>query len=435
MVTISHMELTYLRKNVMSKDKVVLAYSGGLDTSMMLKWIQEEYGMDVISCIVDVGQPKDFKKAEEKAWNLGVLNHYTFDAKEEFATEYVYPAIKANALYMGTYPVSSSLSRPLIVKKIVEVAEMEDAQAVAHGCTGKGNDQVRFDMTFKALNPGLKIIAPVREWKFDRNSQIEWAKEHGIPVPVTADSPYSIDENLWGRSIEGGILEHPDKMAPGDIWTWTQDVESAPDDPEYVKIGFSKGVPVSLDGVEMGPVEILKTLNKKGGLHGIGRIEHMEDRVVGLKTRETYETPGAEVILNAHMDLEKMVMTRHQKAFKFNVDHTWASVVYQGLWVDPFKEDLDAFINSTQKNVTGTVTMKLYKGSAKPVARESPFSLYDYNLASFDINTHYDQGDAVGFINLWGLPSVSAWNLKRKIADEGIQEIQKKVVPVPTGDA
>lgn len=418
----------------MTKQKVVLAYSGGLDTSMMLKWIQEEYDSDVISVTLDVGQGKDFTGIEEKAWKLGVLNHYTFDAKEEFAREYVYPAIKANALYMGTYPVSSSLSRPLIAKKVVEVAELEGAQAVAHGCTGKGNDQVRFDISYKALNPSLKVIAPVREWKFDRNSQIKWAEEHGVPIPVTADSPYSIDQNLWGRSIEGGILEHPDKMVPDDIWEWTTDVKNTPNEPEFIKIGFNKGVPISLDGEDLNPVEILEKLKKLGGKHGIGRIEHMEDRVVGLKTRETYEVPSAEILLNAHMDLEKMVLTRHQKLFKLQVDHTWATVVYQGLWVDPFKSDLDAFIDSTQENVLGEVTMKLFKGTAKPVARESPLSLYDYNLASFDINTHYDQGDAVGFINLWGLPSVSAWNLRRKIAEEGIKELQKKVVPVPTGD-
>ena len=418
----------------MPKDKVVLAYSGGLDTSMMVKWLLMEYGLDVVTVNLDVGQGKERKGIEEKAWKLGVVNHYTFDAKEEFAVGYLFPAIKANALYMGTYPVSSSLSRPLIASKVVEVAEMEDAQAVAHGCTGKGNDQVRFDLTFKALNPKMKIIAPVREWKFDRHSQIQWAEEHGVPVPVTADSPYSIDENLWGRSIEGGMLEHPDKMVPGDIWDWTVDVEDAPDEPDYVKIGFHKGVPVSLNGIDYKPVELIQKLKQLGGKHGIGRIEHMEDRVVGLKTRETYEVPAAEIILNAHHDLEKMVLTRHQKMFKYQVDQMWATVVYQGLWIDPFKQNLDAFIDSTQENVTGSVTMKLFKGSAKPVARESPLSLYDYNLASFDINTHYDQGDAVGFINLWGLPSVSAWNLKRKVAEEGIKEMGKKVVPVPTGD-
>jgi argininosuccinate synthase len=418
----------------MTKEKVVLAYSGGLDTSMMLKWLQEEYGMDVISVNLDVGQGKEKQGIEEKAWKLGAINHYTFDAKEEFAIGYIFPAIKANALYMGTYPVSSSLSRPLIASKLVEVAEIEEADAVAHGCTGKGNDQVRFDITIKALNPKLKVIAPVREWKFDRNGQIAWAKEHGVPVPVTAESPYSIDENLWGRSIEGGILEHPDKIVPDEIWDWTVDVENAPDEPDYIKIGFHKGVPISLDGIEMKPVDLIQSLKELGGKHGIGRIEHMEDRVVGLKTRETYEIPSSEIILTAHQDLEKMVLTRHQKEFKFQVDQLWATIVYQGLWVDPLKQNLDSFIDSTQENVTGTVTMKLFKGRAKPVARESPLSLYDYNLASFDINTHYDQGDAVGFINLWGLPSVSAWNLKRKVAEEGIKEMGKKIVPVPTGD-
>ncbi len=418
----------------MTKEKVVLAYSGGLDTSMMVKWLMEEYDMDVITCNLDVGQDKETDGIEEKAWKLGAINHYTFDAKEEFAREYIFPAIKANALYMGTYPVSSSLSRPLISKKLVEVAEMEGAQAVAHGCTGKGNDQVRFDITIKALNPELKVIAPVREWKFDRTGQIEYSKKHGIPVPVTAESPYSIDENLWGRSIEGGKLEHPDIPVPDDVWDWTADIKDTPDEPEFIKIGFNEGVPVSLDGVEYKPHELILKVRDMSGKHGIGRIEHMEDRVVGLKTRETYEVPAAETLLNAHLDLEKMVLTRHQKLLKMEMDLKWSTCVYQGLWVDPYKEDLDAYINNTQKNVTGTVTMKLHKGTAKPVSRESPLSLYDYNLASFDINTHYDQGDAAGFINLWGLPSVTAWNLKRKIADEGIKEQGKKVVPVPQGD-
>lgn len=418
----------------MVKDKVVLAYSGGLDTSMMVKWLQEEYDMDVITCNLDVGQDKETVGIEEKAWALGAVNHYTFDAKKEFAKEYIFPAIKANALYMGTYPVSSSLSRPLISKKLVEVAEMEDAKAVAHGCTGKGNDQVRFDITIKALNPNLKIIAPVREWKFDRAEQIKYSEEHGIPVPVTANSPYSVDENLWGRSVEGGILEHPDVPVPDDIWDWTTPVELTPNEPTFLKIGFKTGIPVSIDGVNYKPHVLIKKIRDISGEHGIGRIEHMEDRVVGLKTRETYEVPAAETLISAHLDLEKMVLTRHQKLLKMEMDIKWSTCVYQGLWVDPYKEDLDAYINNTQKNVTGTVTMKLFKGTAKPVSRESPYSLYDYNLASFDINTHYDQGDAKGFINLWGLPSVTAWNLKRKIVDEGIKEQGKKVVPVPTGD-
>ena len=414
----------------MTKKKIVLAYSGGLDTSVMLKWLQEQYKSDVVSLTLDVGQGDDFKYIEEKAWKLGVVNHYTMDAKKEFATEYVFPAIKANALYMDTYPVSSSISRPLIAKKMVEVAEIEDAYAVAHGCTGKGNDQIRFDVTIKALNPKVKIIAPVREWKFDRHGEILWAKEHDIPVPVTVDSPYSIDQNLWGRSIEGGILEYPNKEVPKEVWDWTNHIENTPNEPEYVTIGFHKGAPVSLDGVEMDPVSLLEKLNKLAGKHGVGRMEHMEDRTVGLKSRETYECPAAETILTAHKDLEKMVLTIHQMLMKREIDHKWTVLVYQGLWVDPLKKDLEAFINSTQENVTGWVTMKLHKGSAKPVKRDSQYSLYDYNLTSFDINSKYDQGDAVGFIALWGLPSVTAWNLKHALLEGEIKEQEQKVVPI-----
>jgi argininosuccinate synthase len=407
----------------MAKKKVVLAYSGGLDTSVMLKWIQEQYNYDVISVTLDVGQGKNFNAIEEKAWKLGVLNHYSIDAKEEFAKEYVFQAIKANALYMGTYPVSSSLSRPLIAKKLVEIADKEEAQAVAHGCTGKGNDQVRFDITIKSLNPDLEIIAPVREWNMGREDEIVWAKDHGVPVPVDADSPYSIDQNLWGRSIEAGRIEYANEEPPNDIWEWTMPVENTPNEPEYIEIGFKKGVPISLNNEELGPVELIEEANLKAGKHGIGRIEHMEDRIVGLKSREVYEIPGAETILNAHLDLEKMVLTRHQKIFKMQVDHQWALITYNGLWMDPLKEDLDAYINKSQDNVTGNVTLKLFKGTAKPVSRESQYSLYDVNLTSFDINTEYDQKDALGFIALWGLPTVSAWGLKRK-AKTPIQAIQ-----------
>ena len=398
----------------MAKKKVVLAYSGGLDTSVMLKWIQEQYDSDVISVILDVGQGKILKSVEEKAWSLGVLNHYSIDAKEEFAREYVFQAIKANALYMGTYPVSSSLSRPLIAKKLVEVAEAEGAEAVAHGCTGKGNDQVRFDISIKSLNPDLQIIAPVREWNMGRDEEIIWAKEHGVPVPVTASSPYSIDQNLWGRSIESGRIEYPNEEPPSEIWELTANIEDTPDEPEYLKIGFHKGVPVSLNGKEMGPVELIEKVKLESGRHGVGRIEHMEDRIVGLKSREVYEVPAAMTLLAAHKDLEKMVLTRHQNLFKMQIDNQWAVVVYSGIWMDPFKSDLDAYIDKSQEYVTGEVTMKLFKGNAKPVARDSVYSLYDRNLTSFDINTEYDQKDAVGFIALWGLPTVSAWALRRK---------------------
>jgi len=400
--------------------KVVLAYSGGLDTSVMLKWIQEEYQSDVISVTLDVGQGKDMVEIEEKAWKLGVLNHYSIDAKEEFVHDYVIPAIKANALYMDTYPVSSSISRPLIASKLVEVAEKEGAQAVAHGCTGKGNDQVRFDITIKSLNPDLEIIAPVREWNMARDKEIEWAKEHGIPVPVTANSPYSIDQNLWGRSIECGILEHPEIEPPSDIYEWTTPVEETPDEPEYITLGFEEGVPASLNGAEMKPLEIIEELHTTAGKHGIGRIEHMEDRIVGLKSREVYEVPAAMVILEAHADLEKMVLTRHEKLFKRHVDHEWAVLAYTGLWMDPLKEALDAFIDKTQERITGNVNLKLFKGNAQVVGRSSPYSLYDLSLATYDINTTFDQMAAVGFIELWGLPTTTAWALKKK-----------KVKPIP----
>lgn len=398
----------------MGKEKVVLAYSGGLDTSVMLTWIQEEYKSDVISVTLDVGQGKDFIEVEEKAWKLGVINHYSIDAKEEFATGYVFPAIKANALYMDTYPVSSSLSRPLIAEKLVEVAKKEGAKAVAHGCTGKGNDQVRFDISIKALDPGLKIIAPVREWNMSREKEIEWAKERGIPIPVSVDSPYSIDQNLWGRSIESGRIEYPEEEPPEEIWEWTAPIEETPNEPEYLTIGFEKGAPKSVNGEDMEPVDLIQKVHKVAGEHGIGRVEHMEDRIVGLKSREVYEVPAASVIIEAHQDLEKMVLTRHQKLFKRHVDHEWAVIVYVGLWMDPLREDLDAFIEKNQERVTGSVKMKLFKGNAKPVGRSSNYSLYDRNLTSFDINTEYDQKDAVGFIALWGLPTVSAWALKRK---------------------
>lgn len=399
----------------MAKKKVVLAYSGGLDTSVSVKWIQEKYDSDVITVTVDVGQGKDMTAIEEKAWCLGVLNHYSIDAREEFVEEYVVPAIKANALYMDAYPVSSSLSRPLIASKLVEVAEREGAQAVAHGCTGKGNDQVRFDVTIKALNPSLEIIAPVREWSMTRDKEIEWAMERGIPIPVTVKSPYSIDQNIWGRSIECGVLEYPEMEPPSEIFEWTKSIEEMPDKPDYVKIGFERGKPTSLNGEKMNTLSLIEKLQSIAGEHGVGRIDHMEDRIVGIKSREVYEAPAATVIIKAHTDLEKMVLTRHEKLFKRLVDHEWAVLAYVGLWMDPLKEALDAFIEKTQERVTGEVTMKLFKGNAQVTGRSSPYSLYDLSLATYDISTTFDQTAALGFIKLWGLPTVTAWALKRKL--------------------
>lgn len=395
--------------------KVVLAFSGGLDTSVMVKWLQEQYGFDVVTLTLDVGQGKDLKKVEEKAWTLGVLNHYSIDAKEEFINDYVIPAIKANALYMDAYPVSSSLSRPLIASKLVEVAELERAEAVAHGCSGKGNDQVRFDITIKALNPKLKIIAPVREWNMTRDKEIEYAKEHGIPIPASVESPYSIDQNLWGRSIECGVLEYPEKEPPEEIYEWTVPPEKAPDDPEYLTIGFEEGIPTFLNGVEMTPLELVEKVKVIAGKHGVGRIDHIEDRIVGLKSREVYECPAAVTILKAHFDLEKMVLTRHETLFKRIVDQEWAYLIYAGLWMDPLKEALDAFIEKTQERVTGEVTLKLYKGNAHVVGRSSSYSLHDLNLATYDIFSTFDQTAAIGFIELWGLPTITAWSIKKKL--------------------
>ena len=395
------------------KKKIVLAYSGGLDTSVLIKWLQQKYDADVITVTLDVGQKEDLKAIQEKALKLGVLKHYSIDAKEEFTRNYVFPAIKANALYEGKYPVSTALSRPLIASKLVEVAEKEGAEMVAHGCTGKGNDQVRIEVSVKALNPNLKVIAPVREWNMTRDAEIEFAKRHGIPIPVDESKPYSVDQNLWGRSIECGILEYPDKEPPEDAFEWTLPPEKAPEEPEYVSIKFEKGVPKALNNKEMDPVRLIESLNVIAGKHGVGRIDHMEDRLIGIKSREVYECPAATVLIEAHKDLEKLVLTRHEILFKQHVDAQWAFLVYAGLWMDPLKEDLDAFIDKTQERVTGEVRVKLYKGNIQVVGRSSPYSLYDIHLATYNIDTTFNQMSSAGFIEIWGLPTRVARALKK----------------------
>ncbi|RLI02166.1 argininosuccinate synthase, partial [Candidatus Bathyarchaeota archaeon] len=342
--------------------KIVLAYSGGLDTSVLLKWLQQKYDAEVVTVTLDVGQQEDLEPIGEKAKNLGAIKHYSIDAKEEFVKNYVFPAIKANALYEGKYPVSTALSRPLIAEKLIEVARKEDADAIAHGCTGKGNDQVRIEVSAKALAPEIEVIAPVREWNMTRDAEIEFAKKNGIPIPVDVDKPYSVDQNLWGRSIECGILEHPDVEPPEEIYEWTVSPEKAPDKPEYVTIRFNNGVPTALNGDEIDPVSLIEALNDVAGKHGVGRIDHIEDRLVGIKSREIYECPAALVIIEAHKDLEKLVLTRHEVSFKHQVDALWSTLVYTGLWMDPLRGDLDAFIEGTQKRVCGEVKIKLYKG-------------------------------------------------------------------------
>jgi len=400
--------------------KIVLAYSGGLDTSVLLKWLQQKYDAEVVTATLDVGQKEDLKPIEEKAKNLGSIKHYSIDAKEEFVKNYVFPAIKANALYEGKYPVSTALSRPLIAEKLVEVARKEGADAIAHGCTGKGNDQVRIEVSAKALAPDIDVIAPVREWNMTRDAEIEFAKANGIPIPVDIDKPYSVDQNLWGRSIECGVLEHPDMEPPEDIYEWTVSPEKAPDKPEYVTIRFENGVPIALNGDEMGPVALVEALNNLAGKHGIGRIDHIEDRLVGIKSREIYECPAAIVTIEAHKDLEKLVLTRHEVSFKQQVDALWSTLVYTGLWMDPLREDLDAFIEETQKRVCGEVRIKLYKGGFQIVGRSSPLSLYDLNLATYNIESTFDQSSSAGFIELWGLPTRVANALKRSGEKRGV---------------
>jgi len=394
--------------------KVVLAYSGGLDTSICVKWLQENYKSEVITVTVDVGQGKDLNAIAERAKKLGAVKHYSIDAKQEFAKEYVFPAIRANALYEEKYPINSALSRPLIASKMVEIAKKEKANAVAHGCTGKGNDQVRFDVTIKALAPNLKIIAPVREGNMARDKEIAQAKKWGIPALIDAKSQYSIDQNLWGRSIECGPLEDPNQEPLEEIFEWTAQIEKTPDRPEYLTIEFADGVPTKLNEEALSPVHLIEKLNKTAGKHGVGRVDHIEDRVTGIKSREVYECPAATVILEAHKDLEKTVLTRHEALFKQQIDAQWAFLAYTGLWMDPLREDLEGFINKTQERVHGKVKVKLYKGGVRVVGRSSPFSLYDVNLATYNVGTTFDQTASKGFIELWGLPTVLARSLQQK---------------------
>jgi argininosuccinate synthase len=395
-------------------EKIVLAYSGGLDTSVLIKWLQENYNAEVITVTVNVGQKENLEEIEEKAKKLGVLKHYSIDAKKKFAKNYVFSAIKANALYEGKYPISTSLSRPLIVKEMVKIATENNATGLAHGCTGKGNDQVRFDISFASLAPNLKILAPVREWNMTRKEELEYAHSNGINISNAAKK-YSIDQSIWGRSIECGILEDPNQEPPEDVFEWTISPEKAPNNPEYVSIKFESGVPISLNDENMEPLDLIKTVNEIAGKHGVGRIDHIEDRLVGIKSREIYECPAATVLLEAHKDLEKMILTRHEIMFKQAIDSKWTFLVYAGLWNDPLREDLEAFINKSQEKVKGEVRMKLFKGGLQVVGRSSEFALYDKNLVNYNIKTGFNQSYSKGFIELWGLQTKMANLLKQKL--------------------
>jgi len=386
------------------KDKVVLAYSGGLDTSVAVKWIEDKYNLEVIALSVDVGAEKEYAAIRQKALNVGAAKAFVMDVKESFVNEYVFTALQADAIYEGQYNLATALSRPLIAKLMVELARQEGAKAVAHGCTGKGNDQVRIDVGVAALAPDLKIIAPAREWGMSREELIAYAERHGIPVPVTVSSPYSIDENLWGRSIECGVLENPWTEPPADAYSWTKSPQDAPDDPCYIEIGFEKGIPITLDGQEISGVDLIEKLHDLAGEHGVGRVDHIEDRLVGIKSREIYEAPAGTVLLTAHLALETLTLSRDQLRFKQKVAQEYADLIYNGLWFSSLRHDLAAYVQSTQRHVSGTVRMKLFKGNCTVVGRKSPKSLYSYGLATYDKDDQFDQSASAGFIHLWGLP-------------------------------
>jgi len=401
---------------------VVLVYSGGLDTSVCIPLMREEYGFEhIVTVTVDVGQPADdIRQAEERARTFGT-EHYTVDAKAEFVEQYCWPAVKANGDYQG-YPISTSIARPLIALKAVEVAQKVGAKAYSHGCTGKGNDQFRIEYVMRTLTPDLDIIAPMREGKlmpgggrepWTRSEEIDYANAHGLDIPQTKDKIWSIDENLWGRSIEGGRLEEPNYAPPEEIFHWTRGLADTPDTPRVLKIGFENGVPVSLDGERLSGLELVQQVHSLAGEHGVGRVDVMEDRMLGLKVRENYECPAAVVLLTAHRTLEALVCTQAELKFKALVDREWGELAYRGLWFDPLKEDLEAFTDRIQERVTGAVTLRLAKGSCTVVGRESTWALYNEDLASFDSKT-FDQAESIGMVKTHGLQSRMYWALRHR---------------------
>jgi argininosuccinate synthase len=392
--------------------KVVLAYSGGLDTSVCIRYLQTLQKLDVITVTVDCGQQDDFEEIKRKAQAIGAIKHIYIDAREEFASNFVVPSIKANGLYQGKYPLATALARPLIAAKAVEVANKEGAAAVAHGCTGKGNDQIRFDVTMRALNPNLRIIAPIRDLNLTRDLEISFAREQNIPISSEAKK-YSIDINLWGRAIEGGKIEEADFEPPEDAFEF---INFQNDKAGYMEIEFDQGMPITVDGIDMPLNDLIQYINDKAGRHGVGIVDHIEDRVVGIKSREVYEAPAAVAIIEAHKDLEKMVLTKHELTFKQIVDNQWSWLAYSGLWQDPLRADLDRFIDATQNRVSGKVRLKMEKGSLRVVGRESEYSLYRNDLATYATGSTFDQSLAKGFVELWGLQSVVANSLIEGVA-------------------
>tara|TARA_Y100000590_G_scaffold441551_1_gene568458 strand:+ start:29864 stop:31060 length:1197 start_codon:yes stop_codon:yes gene_type:complete len=389
---------------VKDKELVILAYSGGLDTSVAIPWLKENYNAEVITVTADLGQDSVDKNLEEKALKSGALRSYIIDGRETFINEFVWPSLRASAIYEGQYPLATALGRPLIARYLVEIALKEGGTAIAHGCTGKGNDQVRLDVGVSTLAPQLSIIAPAREWNMDREQEIEYGEKRGLDLPVTRKNLYSVDENIWGRSIESGPLEDPWNEPPEEIYSWTRSISDAPQDPMYIEIDFDKGLPVALDGKSLSGIDLVKKLNFLAGSNGVGRIDHLENRLVGIKSREIYESPAAIVLHACHNALETMTLVKEQQRFKNFVSQQYADMIYNGLWYSSHRRNLDAYISSTQEFVTGKIRVKLFKGSCSVVGRSSPYALYDYELATYDESDKFDHSSAEGFIKLFGLP-------------------------------
>jgi argininosuccinate synthase len=385
-------------------ERAVLAYSGGLDTSVAVKWIKEKYGYDVVTFTVDIGNVANLDAIRQKALNVGAVDAVVADAREQFIRDFVWPSLKADAVYEGEYSLATAIGRPLIAQLLVKVAHETGAVAVAHGCTGKGNDQVRLDVGIGTLGPDLKIIAPAREWGMTREELIRYAEENSIPIPVTRKSPYSIDENLWGRSIETGVLEDPWTEPPADVYAWTRNPDETPATPRYLEVEFEQGIPVGLDGVRMSGVKLVETLHTIAGEYGVGRVDHVENRLVGIKSREIYEAPAATVLLKAHAALQNLVLTKDQLRFKALVAAQYSDLIYNGLWFGGLRHNLAAYVDDTQQYVTGVVRLKLHRGTCSVVGRKSPHSLYDISLATYDKGDAFNQSDSPGFIRLWGLP-------------------------------
>ena len=389
-------------------DRIVLAYSGGLDTSVAVRWLADKYDAEVVAVTLDLGQGRELDDVRERALGVGAVRAHVIDVREEFVQEYILPSLQAGAIYEDKYPLATALGRPLIAKKLVEVAEIENASMIAHGCTGKGNDQVRMDVSARALNPAIRVVAPAREWGMTRPDEMEYAKAHGIPVPTSVESPYSTDANLWGRSIECGVLEDPWTEPPEDIYTLTKAPTATPDVPAYVEVKFEHGVPTQVNGVAMPLTELINSLETIAGAHGVGRIDMVENRLVGIKSREIYEAPAATVLHTAHRELEALVIPKDLERLKHDLGRTYADLVYNGLWFTPIREAIDAFVAKVQERVSGTTRLKLYRGDCRVVGRKSDNALYDTELATYDAGDRFDHSAAEGFIKIWGLPVETA---------------------------